>query len=107
MDLKTQQMIYALDALTVSVKLQRKLLGQLKALMAPEKVELREDPKPEPVQGFSIFTFEPQADVEPYPPCLFCEDNNRCAECSGQADCEISACSKCNFKDMCDERLGL
>ena len=96
MDLKTQQMIYALDALTVSVKLQRKLLGQLKALIAPKKVELRVDP-----QTTSIFTFEPPSGG--YPPCLHCPDHQLCRSCDEKQVCDQSTCKECTYDDICGE----
>jgi hypothetical protein len=96
MDLKTQQMIYALDALTVSIKLQLKTLERMKALMAPKKVELREDPA-------RIFTFEPPVDMEPNPPCLHCPEKRSCSQCLEKVACDKHECQACDFEEFCGE----
>jgi len=122
MDLNIQECIYALDALEVSVRSNLRLITAMKALMAPKKVELREDPDPEPCETPDcekaffydgetlheinpkhpfIATFEPPADLEPYPPCMHCEADDMCHGCSSKLECLSVSCEDCTFEELC------
>jgi len=114
MDLNTQECIYALDALEVSVRSNLRLITAMKALMAPKKVELREEPECakafyydgetlhsiNPKHPF-IATFEPPAGMEPYPPCMHCPEHRHCLSCDEKQVCDQSRCCDCNFEELC------
>jgi hypothetical protein len=108
-DYDTQRIIYALDAINSSVKIQTKLLGEMKALMAPDPpvyvCDLEpSDLKPRPGK---VYTFEPPA-IENDPVCLWCDrachKGSTLKQCPDLEECEGVSCRDCGYKSSCKLR---
>ena len=103
MDSKTQQIIYTLDAIEASVRLQLKMLGAIKLLMAPDTDQPFRTAEAEN-QGF-VATFEPLG-AKTNPPCFYCHTENiHCSSCESFKECDKFRCYNCPVSQVCGDDI--